>query len=148
MADPTLTETNPAARPSCLDRPLAGKPLTSSQRIKAITNPPSNPDAEPRENRTAEVLRSLERATSADLAREVLRRHPDPALRYDRQVHFVSLAAIAVELTRRAQPFATEHKASGDERHYQASCQLAAAAENCRQALQDLGLDPPAGNNP
>lgn len=113
-----------------------------------MTSPLNNPDAEPRENRTAEVIRSLERATSADLAREVLRRHPDPALRYDQQVHFVSLTAIAAELTRRDQRFATEYKASGDERHYQASCRLAAAAENCRQARQDLGLDPPAAANP
>lgn len=113
-----------------------------------MTSPLSNPDAEPRETRTVEVIRSLEQATSADLAKEVLRRHPDPALRYDQQVHFVSLAAIAAELTRRAQHFATEHRASGDDRHCQASRRLAAAAENCRQALQDLGLDPPAGDNP
>ena len=58
-----------------------------------------------------------------------------------------AMAAIAAELPRRAQPFATEHKASGDDRPYQASCRLAAAAENCRLALQDLSLDPPAGNN-
>ena len=59
-----------------------------------------------------------------------------------------AIAAIAAELTRRAQRFATEHSASGDARHCQARCRLAAAAENCRQARQDLGLDPPAGNNP
>ena len=74
--------------------------------------------------------------------------HPNRGQQSNPLLTSCAMAAIAAELTRRAQHFATEPSASGDARHYQAGCRLATAAESCRQALQDLGLDPPTGDNP
>lgn len=88
-----------------------------------------------------EKARCLQYATPQQLEQETRRRYADSAYSYDHQVPFISLAAIAADLTRRAEFFAGEHEKSQEPGQKTAARQLAAAAENCRQAHQALGLE-------
>lgn len=95
-----------------------------------------------------EKARALQYARPEQLNYEVYRRHAESSYRYDHHIPFISLNAIAADLTRRAEFFAKEHEKFPERNHNIAARQLAAAAANCRLAQKALGLETPAEAKP